>query len=269
MDLIADDQTRTSHGQTSQSCGRGFKHPLEAIQSIDKACFLLRDFKSTKPFLTVHATELIDASCSRNTVFRCELSSSSPGESTRRNETGKEPEAAQGAEAEKTWKNTDSTLPPSRRTFRGRKASQKNSPIFFSDWTCSAARDAVPQRSMESCSSLHSIWALEKQRFSTVFKHRFWSDSKRLRVTPEISWTRKLWAHLSPPCSRHGWVLHAGHVLPWDSGKGCSPVRWVGSREAKVCFDVFRIHLGHTQLTLSYFLLYDRRISKESIVFTN
>ena len=102
MDLIADDQTRTSHGQTSQSCGRGFKHPLEAIQSIDKACFLLRDFKSTKPFLTVHATELIDASCSRNTVLRCELSSSSPGESTRRNETGKEPEAAQGAEAEKT-----------------------------------------------------------------------------------------------------------------------------------------------------------------------
>ena len=90
-----------------------------------------------------------------------------------------------------------------------------------------------------------------------------------LQETPSDSWNLLNQKALSPPCSRHGWVLHAGHVLPWDSGKGCSPVRWVGSREAKVCFYVFRIHLGHTQLTLSYFLLYDRRISKESILFPN
>ena len=45
-------------------------------------------------------------------MFRCELSSSSPGESTRRKETGKEPEAAQGAEAEKNMKKHGFHLAP-------------------------------------------------------------------------------------------------------------------------------------------------------------
>jgi hypothetical protein len=84
---------------------------------------------------------------------------------------------------------------------------------------------------MESCSSLHSIWALEKQRFSTVFNTDFGvtpRDSEWLLKSREPESSEPIWALPAPAMAEFSTLAMSCHEIvekgvhlwgEWEAGK--------------------------------------------------